>query len=206
MIRVAALLLLLFVERLIAYFGTLNLWEWIFVHTVIYSLLPLVFVLKGKIKGGEVGLSTGEFRTGLKYVGLLLALAMPFMLYGASLPSFKSYYPIWEPARTEISSFILLELAVMVMMFNTEFFYRGLLIFSLERELKKFNLSKWTAILIQAAIYMIVHLGKPGLEVPYSFFVGIVFGWLALRTRSILPSYIAHYISSVIFDLLVIFI
>jgi membrane protease YdiL (CAAX protease family) len=206
MIRVAALLLLLFVERLIAYFGTLNLWEWIFVHTVIYSLLPLVFVLKGKIKGGEVGLSTGEFRTGLKYVGLLLALAMPFMLYGASLSSFKSYYPIWEPARTEISSFILLELAVMVMMFNTEFFYRGLLIFSLERELKKFNLSKWTAILIQAAIYMIVHLGKPGLEVPYSFFVGIVFGWLALRTRSILPSYIAHYISSVIFDLLVIFI
>jgi membrane protease YdiL (CAAX protease family) len=156
------------------------------------------------IKIVEVGLTWGDVREGLKYAVVMLVLALPFMVYGAGLESFKDYYPIWAPARVSVFSFIILESAILIMMFNTEFLFRGVLLFSLDRKMTDMKGGQWIAILIQSFVYMLVHIGKPGLEVPYSFFVGIVFGWLALRTRSILPSFIAHWTSSVLFDILVI--
>ena len=203
MLRIASVFLLLIFERLIALSGRIGLWEWTVVQTVLFSVLPILFIKASGVKGEEVGLSKGDLRTGLWYVVVMLLLAMPFMFYGAMLPSFKEYYPIWGPARSSILSFVVLELAVLVMMFNTEFFFRGLLLFSLERKMLELNSNKWAANLIHSFIYMVVHFGKPGLEVPYSFFVGLIFGWLALKTRSILPTFIAHWTSSVIFDVLV---
>jgi membrane protease YdiL (CAAX protease family) len=189
--RILGSLLILFLERLIVYFSTLNLWRWIALQTVLFTAIPVLFIMFGRY-----------LRLGLKYVGVMLVLAMPFMVYGASLDQFKDYYPIWEPARRNVLSFILLELGVFIMMFNTEFYFRGLLLFSLKRRLN----GKWIAIFVHSLIYMLVHIGKPGLEVPYSFFVGIVFAWVALKTRSFLPTLIAHWTSSVIFDLMVLLI
>jgi membrane protease YdiL (CAAX protease family) len=204
MIRIAGTLLVLLTERMVARFAHLNLWQWIGIQTLLFSLVPIAVIILSGTSREEVGLSTGDLRLGLKYVAYMIVFAMPFMVYGAMLPSFKAYYPIWEPARTSILAFILLELAVLVMMFNTEFLFRGLLLFSLEGSLKNIRRGRWIAIFIHSLIYMAVHFGKPGLEVPYSFFVGLVFGWLALKTRSVLPSFIAHWTSSVIFDILVI--
>jgi membrane protease YdiL (CAAX protease family) len=204
MLRIAGTLVVLLMERLVARFSHLNLWQWIGIQTLLFTLVPIALIILYETSREEVGLSTGDLRLGLKYVAIMLVLAMPFMFYGASLPSFKAYYPIWEPARTSILSFILLELAVFVMIFNTEFLFRGLLLFSFERNLKNVRRGRLIAIFIHSLIYMAVHFGKPGLEVPYSFFVGLVFGWLALKTRSVLPSFIAHWTSSVIFDILVI--
>jgi membrane protease YdiL (CAAX protease family) len=200
MIRIAGVLLILVVERVISRSAELGLWRWIGLQTVLFSLIPLSYMLAFGIKREEVGLSRGELRLGLKYVVAMLFLAMPFMVYGAGQTAFKLYYPIWTPARLSVSNFILFELAILVMMFNTEFLFRGMLLFSLERVTK----NRWAAITLHSIPYMLVHVGKPFLEVPYSFFVGIAFGWLALKTRSIAPSLIAHWTSSVIFDILVI--
>lgn len=202
--RIAGVFLLLLVERLLALKLEFNLWQWMGLQTILFTLIPLIFITRFGIKRGEFGLSFGELQSGLRYAFILLVLAMPIMVYGASLPSFKAYYPIWWQARHSVGAFILLELAVFVMMFNTEFMFRGLLLFSFDRSLVDIKWGRWIAITLHSVIYMLVHLGKPGLEVPYSFFVGIIFGWLALRTRSIFPSLFAHYTSSVIFDVLVI--
>jgi membrane protease YdiL (CAAX protease family) len=202
--RIAGVFFLLIVERLLALKLEISLWQWIGLQSIFFSLIPLIFIARSGIKWGEVGLSFGNLRAGLRYAFILLVLAMPFMIYGASLPEFKAYYPIWWQARTSLGAFILLEIAVFLMMFNTEFLFRGLLLFSLERRAIELNGGRWLAITLHAIVYMAVHIGKPGLEVPYSFFVGLVFGWLALRTRSIFPSLAAHWTSSVIFDALVI--
>ncbi len=198
--RLAAVLSLLMLERLIAMSGRLDLWSWIGVQTVLFSLVPILFLKITGAKRNEVGLVSGDLGFGLKIAGLMLVLALPFMIYGAGLPSFQTYYPIWPPARESIFAFIILELAVLVMMFNTEFMFRGLLLFSLKKKTKNF----WLSIGVHAFIYMIVHIGKPGLEVPYSWVVGIDFGWLALRSGSMLPTLFAHWTSSVIFDFLAI--
>lgn len=204
MIRIGGALFILIVERIITYSAKLDLWWWIGIQTILFSMAPLFFMSLFGIKRAEVGLSLGDIRLSLKYVFAMLFFAMPLMIYGAGLPAFQAYYPIWAPARSSLLNFIVFELAVLVMMFNTEFFFRGLLLFSFERVTRDLKGGRWVAILAHSVVYMLVHVGKPELEVPYSFFVGIVFGWLALKTRSILPSFLAHWTSSVIFDILVI--
>ncbi|MFQ5887126.1 MAG: type II CAAX prenyl endopeptidase Rce1 family protein [Candidatus Hydrothermarchaeales archaeon] len=134
-----------------------------------------------------------------------MALATPFMIYGATLPQFRAYYPIWEPARNNIQNLVLLEIGMLVLMFNTEFFFRGFLLFSLKDFFNSLKIEKaeLIAIILHSIPYALVHIGKPGLEVPYSFFVGLVFGYIALETRSILSPLAAHWSSSFIFDLMV---
>jgi len=204
MIHVVFALLILAVERGAAFYGSLNLWQWIGVQTLLFSIIPILWLRKFKVKHGDVGLAPGNLRFGLKTAFTLIALALPIMAYGASQPAFKAYYPIWAPARTSAFNFLFLELAVLLMMFNTEFYFRGLLLFSLDRKLQNLKHGRWIAILLDSFIYMLAHIGKPGLEVPYSFFVGVVFCWLALKSKSIVPSLAAHWISSVLFDLMVV--
>ncbi|MEE8402731.1 MAG: CPBP family intramembrane glutamic endopeptidase, partial [Candidatus Hydrothermarchaeaceae archaeon] len=72
------------------------------------------------------------------------------------------------------------------------------LLFSLDKAV-----GRAPAILLHAIPYMLVHIGKPPLEVPYSFFAGLLFGYLALKTRSILPSFLVHFLGSAGFELMV---
>ncbi len=204
--RVLSVFLLLAIERYAAYSMRLSLWEWIGVQGVLFLILPFLAIWWYEIDGVEFGLSFGEAKYGVRIALLLVLLALPIMAYGASLPSFKAYYPIWAPARTSVYRLVLLELGVFIMMLSTEVYFRGLLLFSLEKTLGNYGTSRTWAILLNAFIYMLAHIGKPGLEVPYSFFVGVIFAWLALRTRSIVPSLVAHWVSSVIFDVLVLII
>ena len=201
--RVMGAVLLIILERVVSRFFHLDLFQWIFAQTILFALIPLAVIFALNLNRAEFGLKTHNYKKEIKYGLGLVLLATPFMIYGAMLQSFKAYYPIWAPARTSTQNLIFLELVILVMMFNTEFIFRGALLFSLERFLRDKKNGVWIAILLHSIIYMLVHVGKPFLEVPYSFFVGIVFGWLTLKTRSILPSVVAHWTSSVVFDIMV---
>ncbi len=162
-------------------------------------LAPIAYLLLTGENPREYGLSIGRKREALRYFLFLFALAIPVMLYGATLPEFQSYYPIYKPAASSISAFILLETIVFFLMFSTEFFFRGFLLFGLKRQFTQ-NL----AIFLHAVPYALVHIGKPVVEVYYSFFVGMIFAYVALKSDSILPSLALHFVSSVIFDAFVI--
>ncbi len=207
MILTAVMILIL--ERPMARMvGVDSLLGWLVLNTLFFSMIPLIIILLLKEKPRDVGLSLEKWKTSLSYALVLVLLATPFMIYGSRLPQFKAYYPLWEPARTSIQNLVLLETGMLVLMFNTEFFFRGFLLFSLRDYLKSINIKKaeGAAIILHALPYALVHIGKPGLEVPYSFFVGIVFGYIALKTKSILTPLAAHWSSSVIFDLMVLWI
>jgi len=198
--------MILILERPIARMvGVTSLFDWLLLNSIFFSLIPLITIWALKEKPINLGLSMEGWKTSLSYTMILVLLATPFMFYGSKLPQFMAYYPIWGPARTSIQNLVLLETGMLFLMFNTEFFFRGFLLFSLRDYLTSIDIKKaeWTAIIIHAIPYAVVHIGKPGLEVPYSFFVGIVFGYLALKTRSILTPLAAHWSSSVIFDLMV---
>ncbi len=89
------------------------------------------------------------------------------------------------------------QLIIGIMMFTTEFFYRGFLLFGLRE-----GLGKWS-ILGQSIPYTILHIGKPILEVNFSFFGGLVYGYIDYKTGSILPSFLLHFITSILFDIFV---
>lgn len=167
--------------------------------TFLFSIVPIVALYALGFRAKEAGLSLKAWKRSVSITILMIAIAMPIMLYAATLPEFGSYYPLWTQARYSAQNLVLLEATMLLSMFNTEFFFRGFLLFGLEA-----RIGAKKAILLHAFPYALVHIGKPPLELPYSFLVGIIFGYTALKTRSILPSFIAHWLGAVIFDLLII--
>ena len=156
-------------------------------------MLPVTFLLLTKKSLADFGLNSGGLKRSVFYAAILVALGLPFLLHFSSDISFKAYYPIWEGEL----DFFTAELLLFPAMLGTEFFFRG---FLLNWFAKKMD---WRyAIILQALIYGLIHLGKPVPEAALSFLAGIVFGYVALRTRSILPSMLGHYSISVVFDLL----
>ncbi|MFC2162466.1 type II CAAX prenyl endopeptidase Rce1 family protein [Candidatus Altiarchaeota archaeon] len=176
--------------------GFMNQRAYAFILLVGVSSLYIILSKRG-FKDYLIGL--GDYRNGIKYSVILLVLALPFMYYGTRLASFREYYPLWDAERDSVGAFLFYEVIVMgALMFYTEFFYRGFLLKSLTGHTRYGNL-------IQSVIYMYVHLGKPGLEVWWSLPAGYVFGKVDLKCDSILPSFLMHWISSMIFNAMIVY-
>jgi|Deesub1362A_J573_1020465.scaffolds.fasta_scaffold00151_4 membrane protease YdiL (CAAX protease family) len=172
------------------------LWLEVLKDIVLLTLLPLGYMHFVGIKKENVGLKFNS-KESLKYSIGLIILASPIMVYASTFKSFQLYYPYWD--ISSIENFIFYEgIVLFAIIFNVEFFFRGFLLFSLEKEI-----GGKMAILLHSILYVFIHLGKPWPEIPYSFFAGLVFGYLALKTRSILPSTLTHWIGASIFDILV---
>jgi len=165
--------------------------EFIYKEAVFYLLVPVILLIIAKRDPRKYGLALGDKRKIKKYFAILFLAAIPFMLIGASMREFQIYYPRFYFSNT--MEFIYWELLVGLLMLSTEFFYRGFMLFGLKRT-GRFS------IIIQAVPYALVHLGKPMVEVYYSFFAGVAFGYIDMESKSILPSFLLHWSTSIIFD------
>jgi len=160
---------------------------------VLYLFVPL---LVGRLSGfelWELGFRLPR-KEGLKWLTFLLLLTIPLSLYGTTIPEMKEYYPIFE--YSSLSEFLVKELMVGVIMLSHEAFYRGILLFPLAKK------KEWLGIMAQVVPYTLVHIGKPGIEVPYSFIGGIIFAKLDLKAESFLPSFLLHWFGAMLFDVL----
>ncbi|AFL94246.1 putative membrane-associated metalloprotease [Thermococcus cleftensis] len=170
-----------------------DLFSWAVYNTLFYFALPLVLAYALGFERGELGVRVGALKE-YRWALLLFIASLPLSIYGATLPEMKAYYPIFDFSGP--LDFLLKELAVGAIMFAHEAFYRGILLFPLARR------NEWLGILAQDVPYALVHIGKPGIEVPYSFVAGIVFAKLDLRAGSFLPSFLLHWLGAVLFDVL----
>jgi len=165
---------------------------WVISNVVFYALIPMLVIKLFGWKLKDFGIMYRE--KAIKYFAIFFILALPFTIYGSRLADFRSYYPIF--AYSNALDFAFNELLIGLTMFATEFFFRGFLLFALKDLVGKY------AIFIQTIPYTIVHIGKPELELYYSFFAGIAFGYMDYDSKSIFPSFLLHYIGSVFFDIL----
>lgn len=161
---------------------------------ILYLSIPLLLLYFFKKNPKNYGLSLKNYKKSLFYFFLILIVSLPIMIYGSSLEEFKNYYPLFH--ADSLLSFVKNELFIGLVMFSTEFFFRGFLMFELKEKIG------WYAIIVQTIPYGILHIGKPPIEVYYSFIAGIVLGYMNYKTKSILPSFLSHYIPSIIFDIL----
>jgi membrane protease YdiL (CAAX protease family) len=182
------------------YFCDLGFWKNFFADFVLLVVIPVLVLTRGKgwaiLK--KYGIAYGTWKWWMKRVAGLLLVSLPIMYYGAGLPEFVQYYPWYPPARYSWSAFFLFELSLGGLMAATEFFYRGFLLFGLAEKVHP-----TVANIVHSFIYMVMHIGKPWLEVPYSFAAGFVFGYIDYKGKSILPSLVMHWGSSILFDLLI---
>ncbi|EEB74171.2 CPBP family archaeomyxosortase MrtA [Thermococcus sp. AM4] len=184
----AVLLPLSFVPRF--FDGSLERWAlWLVLW---YLLVPLAVSLVLGFRPSDVGLRFPDDNWRVFFAFLGLAVVMSFA--GLAVPSMVAYYPNF--VYSSWMGFLWKELVIGVVMLAHEAFFRGFLLFPLASE------RKWAAILAQDIPYALVHLGKPAVEIPYSFLAGILFGWMDLRGRSFLQSFLLHWLGSAFFDVL----
>ncbi len=142
------------------------------------------------------GPATGR---GFAVAGVLFLLALPFLWLGAGTSALQSTYP-WAGSWVGSSwtAWILWSLAYGIYYLSFEFFYRGLLLFGLAEAWGE-RQAQW----VQAAFATLVHVGKPLSETLAAFPASLLFGALALRSRSILPVVALHWGIGVATDLFV---
>lgn len=143
-------------------------------RALLFGLVPLLVVVLGfRDRPSRYGLTLGEARVGAALV-LLGCLAMtPIVLWFATLPDVRAFY---APSAAPVPTLILTNILDLV---AAEFLFRGFLLFTLVRAMGPIG------VLVATMPFVFTHLGKPELELFSTLGGGLLYGWLAWRTRSI---------------------
>ncbi len=168
---------------------------------VLFFLFPLIIiklVFKEKLK--NYGLSLGDKRYGLRFIIITIPLIVtPIIFLASHMPQVHAEYPLSKLVQDNASVFLLYEFSYVLLYYvGWEFFFRGYMLFGLR---EKFG--DTYAILLQVIPSALLHFNKPESEFLGSIVLGIVLGYLALRTRSILYPLIIHSCIGVFTDLFV---
>lgn len=156
---------------------------------VFFFLVPAILVRAVFRKSlADYGLALGDWKFGLAFVALS-AIVLPLPVYlSAGSPDFLEAYPLWRGAGAGMASFTLWTFLYLFYYVGWEFFFRGFMQFSLVGRMAPFLI-----IMMQTLPSTIIHIGKPEGETAAAIVGGIVFGAVALRTKSILYPLIVHW-------------
>lgn len=128
-------------------------------------------------------------------VGLGL-LVLPFYVVGSSLPTIRAYYPMWGLESAAVGAFLPHAIKQFAIVIAAETYYRGLLCVGVREIGPK-------SVFISPVVYAIAHAAKPPVELLLSGPTDVLFGAADYRSRSILPSVVAHGAGLVLLDWLV---
>ncbi len=156
---------------------------------VLLAVIPALlarFVLGRSL--GDLGVRLGDWRFGGLAVIVGVVLLTP-LLYIASLdPALQREYPLTRLAGCATDLFVLWELSYLLYYLSWELFFRGFNVFLLE---KRWGMG--VALLYQVVPSTLLHIGKPQSETLAAVVGGVLFGALALRTRSMLYPLLLHW-------------
>ncbi len=152
---------------------------------LLFVLVPTLFHFVFPVgEPGLFGLGLGHLRPHLKVYAVLPAVMVPVVWFASAQPAFYNFYPMYNPPSLRL--WILYEFVYFFQFFAVEFFFRGLLLFRLER---RFGLM---AVWIMLVPYALLHIHKPFPEAVGSIVAGLILGTLSLRSRSIWAGVAVH--------------
>ncbi len=150
-------------------------------------------------KLSDYGLQRGDQKYGFLSVAVLFPLiSLLLVLPSASLPSFERAYPLFRHLKGVSPQFLLYAAAFALYYFGFEFFFRGFMLFGLRGQFGDFY-----SLLVQAIPTCLIHIGKPEGEVFASILSAFLFGYIALRTRSIWYVFLLHWLIGVSLNLFI---
>lgn len=156
---------------------------------VLFGLVPLgVVVLVFRERPSRYGVAIGDWRAGL-FLALVGCVAMtPVVAWFATLADVQAYY---APGSAPLPGLLVTNAIDLA---SAEFLFRGFLTFTLLRAIGP------VGVLVATMPFVYSHLGKPELELYSTLAGGLVYGWLAWRTRSIVWGTIGHiYLMTLVF-------
>jgi membrane protease YdiL (CAAX protease family) len=107
---------------------------------------------------------------------------------GSANPGLAAKFPINPSAGNSAAMFALHAVTYLLFYVGWEFYFRGFLLFGLRKSMGDAN-----AVLVQALLSALMHIGDPVHEAFGAIPVGILWGMLALRTGSILTTLCQHF-------------
>jgi membrane protease YdiL (CAAX protease family) len=171
-------------------------WRFLFTF-VVFFVVPagvVKFVFHKPLR--DYGLTLGDRRFGVYFVLISLAV-LPIPLYlNAGSSEFLLEYPLWKYSGATTSNFFLWSSLYLFYYIGWEFFFRGFMQFSLVGRIAPFFI-----IMMQTLPSTIIHIGKPEGETLAAIAGGIIFGAVALRTRSILYPLVVHWYLGILTEL-----
>lgn len=155
-------------------------------HILFFFILPLIsipiFLRRNPL---DFGLRPGKWRIWTVHVAIACAFCVLLVIIASHLQSVLGFYGSGD---TDLASYAWTRL---VRIFAIEFIFRGFILFGLREKYGD------GAILIQMIPFVLLHIGKPEIETAGCILSGTYFGYLALRTRSIWPVFIIHYLVNI---------
>lgn len=118
--------------------------------------------------------------------GMWLAL-LPFLIYFSRDPAVRLAAITYVPVRATPADWAFVLGTLVLYMFCWEWFFRGFLLFGLAQ-----GFTWIPAVLLQAGIFGLSHIGKAPVEMYSSFAGGLLLGTLCWREKSFLPAFVAH--------------
>jgi membrane protease YdiL (CAAX protease family) len=140
-----------------------------------------------------VGLTDPVLALG-EVVGLMILLA-PILYLGARNPRQWKHYPPVRRSRWGRGDLLANAASWALYLLAYEFFFRGLLLFTLVDWV-----GVWPAIAITTALYVYAHLPKFGGETAGTIPMGVVFALMALSTGGFWAPFVAHVLIAVVSD------
>jgi membrane protease YdiL (CAAX protease family) len=159
---------------------------WVGCRVLCYFLIPLFTLCLLRRRPRDFGL---RLRNTSRHLSLYLALALlmvPVVVVCSWSVAFQRYYPFHDYAGESLQGLVFWESLYATQFIALEFFYRGFLLFTLERYIGVYS------IFVMVIPYCMVHFGKPFVETLAAIPAGVILGTLALRTRSIWPGALLH--------------
>lgn len=157
---------------------------------VLFVALPGALALS---RGRDLGWRVD--RRALRNTLLLACFVVPFYVVGSSLPTIRTYYPMWA-TDTALVTFVPHALAQFVVAAAAETYYRGLLCVGVRDVGRR-------AAFISPVVYALHHASKPPIELALSGPTDVLFGLVDYDADSILPSVVAHGAGLTLLDWLV---
>jgi membrane protease YdiL (CAAX protease family) len=135
----------------------------------------------------DLGLQLGDVRLGWRILGIGLPLALLVAWIGSADPAIQAEYPLAKSVKGNPRLFLLMEAFYLVYYVGWEFLFRGAMLFELEARYGAF-----LAVLVQTIPSAVVHIGKPAAESFAAVLAGVLFGYIALETQSIIYPFALH--------------
>lgn len=173
---------------------------WFLSSLITLLLLPMLVVkfgAQGRFRDYGCRLSNGKFGWGFALGGWLLMI--PVLLLVVHLfPAFQAKYPLNKLAAASWKTLLLYELAYGAYLFAWEFFFRGFMLFGLEKRFGNYS------ILIQTIPFAVMHYSKPFPEAAGSIVAGLLLGAVAFETRSFVYGAAIHWLVAASMDIIVV--
>jgi membrane protease YdiL (CAAX protease family) len=166
---------------------------------VLMFVAPFVVMTLGfRVAPCEIGLQPGNVRLGGRILGFGVPLALLAAWMGAARPAMQAEYPLAKSIKGAPRQFLLVEAFYFFYYVGWEFLFRGLMLFGLSQQY-----GALLAVLVQTIPSALVHIGKPATESFASIVAGVLFGYVALETRSIVYPVVLHAVVGIATDVFV---